>query len=180
VSSIQSPVALTVLQHVRETTNAKNTVRLLRLAIEDVTLCPVGNDDDLSNAMAQFENKQCAVFFPNQSSKPIEQHTACFKSNHYHSLLFIDGNWKQAAGIAKKLSHYPNIDFYHFAAPPKSQYVIRHTSIQGALSTLEAVALALYKGYQIPVEPLLTLQNAFQNMWQGPVEHRRKFQQNND
>ncbi|MFC3094159.1 tRNA-uridine aminocarboxypropyltransferase [Alteromonas sediminis] len=173
VPVIASPIQIHVLQHKRERSNAKNTVRLVQLAIPDLFVHCIENDEDIVNAIEALPSGRLAVFYPCERSFTLEEKHEDITPALYAALVFIDGSWKQAGGIARKLPTDKRLDFFHFNSIPSSRYTIRHTNKEYALSTLEAVAVALDKLFDISQHPLLALLDEFQNHWQGPTSHRR-------
>ena len=174
VSEITSPVEIMILQHYRERGHAKNTTRLVRLAIPAVDVRVAKAHCNLQQAADLQDGEQCAVFFPIAGSRSLEQHLPAFSAKQYQRIVFLDGSWKQASGMAHSLAGNPGIHFYHFDHPQPSRYQIRHTRRTSALSTIEAIALALEKAYSVDSQPLMELLQGFQNHWRGPVCQRRR------
>jgi DTW domain-containing protein YfiP len=165
---------ITILQHHRESLHAKNTARLVQLAIPDADVRVVQANTDLTRAIGIQDDAPYAVFFPTRDSRPFEKNLSSFSANTYRHILFLDGSWKQASGMAQHLSGNPDLHFFHFDNPPPSRYQIRHTPQPCALSTIEAVALVLQKAFSVDTQPLSELLHGFQSLWRGPVSHRRK------
>ncbi len=173
VSDIVSPVDIVILQHHRESDHAKNTARLVQLAIPDVDVQVVPARSNLEQAIDIQDGEYCAVFFPTATSRPLEENLSEFTAHNYQKTVFLDGSWKQASGMAQQLSQNPNLHFYHFEDPQPSRYQIRHTNQASALSTIEAIALVLEKVYSVNTQPLMDLLEGFQSHWGGPEAHRR-------
>ena len=89
--------------------------------------------------------------------------------------MLIDGSWKQAFGIVKKNPWLEKLPAFHFSDAPLSNYLIRHTSVDNALSTLEATAYAISYLEKTDMSALYNAQSALQRNWQGPLAHRRKL-----
>lgn len=173
LTRIDSTVDIVILQHYRESDHAKNTVRLVQLAIEDVDVRVVQPGSNLEQVLNVQNGERCAVFFPTADSRPLEKNLSSFSANDYRKVVFLDGSWKQASGMAHRLSKNRHIHFFHFENPQPSRYQIRHTTRTFGLSTIEAVALALEKAFSVDTRPLTELLEGFQNHWHGPASHRR-------
>lgn len=163
-----------VLQHYKEQGHAKNTVKLLKLAFPKLVTHIIKDDTDVVHVFKDIDLSATAVFFPNNISKPLEEHKNEFEKGKIKTLIFIDGSWKQASGIANRILEIQHTQFFHFHDAISTQYEIRHTKRDNALSTLEAVGFALEKGFNVSSEPLLNLLIHFQRLWQSPASHRRK------
>lgn len=172
---IDSPADIVILQHYRERDHAKNTTRLLQLAIPEVDVRVVEAGSDLTRSLPAPHDGHIAVLFPTAHSRPLEGNLSEFAANRYRKLVFLDGSWKQASGMAQSLSQNPLLDFFHFDNPPPSHYQIRHTRQPCALSTIEAVALVLETAFSIDSRPLIDLLDGFQQQWRGPASHRRSI-----
>lgn len=173
ISTVHFPIALTILQHKREVTHAKNTARLISLCAPDKTNIIVTSDN---HAMSQLQTKlyakQCAVIYPNDASRAIET----LPINERHSInhiVVIDGSWKQAYSIVEQHSWLKAYVFYHFETAPLTRYRIRHTTMDNGLSTLEAVAYAMNTLFDVDVSALYEAQEAMQSFWQSPTSHWR-------
>jgi DTW domain-containing protein YfiP len=174
ISTVHFPITLTILQHKREVTHAKNTARLVSLCALDKTNIIVTSDND---ALAQLQTtlcvKQCAVIYPNDASRAIE--TLPVNERHtINHIVVIDGSWKQAYSIIEQHSWLKACAFYHFDAAPLTRYRIRHTSMDNGVSTLEAVAYAMNTLFDVDVSALYEAQEAMQSFWQSPTPHLRK------
>ena len=174
ISTVHFPITLTILQHKREVTHAKNTARLVSLCAPDKTNIIVTSDND---ALAQLQTtlcvKQCAVIYPNDASRAIE--TLPVNERHtINHIVVIDGSWKQAYSILEQHSWLKTCAFYHFDAAPLTRYRIRHTSMDNGVSTLEAVAYAMNTLFDVDVSALYEAQEAMQSFWQSPTPHLRK------
>jgi DTW domain-containing protein YfiP len=167
-------VDIVILQHYRESDHAKNTVRLVQLALADVDVQVVQPGSNLVQAVNVQDDERCAVFFPTADSRPLEKNLSSFSANDYRKVVFLDGSWKQASGMAHRLSKNHHMHFFHFENPQPSRYQIRHTTQAFGLSTIEAVALVLEKAASVDTRPLTELLEGFQNHWRSPAWHRRE------
>lgn len=176
VEVLKSPVRIVVLQHYREITHAKNTVKLAKLALPNLEVITVKNEQDIVRFAKSIDISECAIFYPHTDSVPMESHLSDFKDS-ITTLVFLDGSWKQAGGMANCLAALPTklpaTQFFHYQQLPASQYRIRHTKQASALSTLEAISYTLNTAYNTDTSAMLALLKGFQSHWRGPEAHRR-------
>ncbi|MEG3765784.1 tRNA-uridine aminocarboxypropyltransferase [Alteromonas sp. 14N.309.X.WAT.G.H12] len=172
IQPIQSSVKVLVIQHPKEVHHAKNTVRLLKLSLQNLVVL-IENQDDFKTQLTHYLNlaNYPAIIYPSPTSSPLEQ----MNNNTPHDLLILfDGSWRQAYGLWCRHKQLHLLPQYHFSAPPNSTYTIRHTQRDNSLSTLEAVAYTLSHTDRCDVRPLYNLQDAMQLQWQGPANHQRR------
>ena len=174
INEINVSLNITVIQHDKEAQHAKNTVKLLTLCIPDTRIVLANNSYDMTTLSKQCNDKHCALIYPSEASKAIENITDS-TANEIKTLILIDGSWKQAFGIIKKNPWLENLPAFHFSDAPVSNYLIRHTSVDNALSTLEATAYAISCLKKTDVSALYKAQTALQQNWRGPLAHRRKL-----
>lgn len=172
VEKIKSPIPIIILQHKNEVNHAKNTVRLLSLSLENLSVIThnnhTTNDNAISTALSKFLNP--AVIYPSAESCPLEQSNGI--SNH-DAYILLDGSWRQSRGMWLANPILQNLPHYHFANAGPSNYNIRHTAVEHGLSTLEAVAYTLSQTTGVDTSGLYHLQTAMQANWRGPEHHLR-------
>lgn len=171
IDSREAPASVLILQHHREVGHAKNTARLITLGLSNSTVAAGKTREDFSHVESEVDVQSSALIYPGEKSQPIE--SAAFTSNVPKTLIFLDGSWRQAFALYSQLPWLSALPQWCFNHAPDSNYTIRHTSQPKSLSTLEAVAYSLKTGYGFDSDPLLALQTAMQNSWQGPAHHRR-------
>jgi DTW domain-containing protein YfiP len=178
VSPITSPLNIIILQHPKETKHAKNTVKLLTLGLDKVTVLRGEKPEDwaeLVQKVSEQPHSYC-LFYPHEKSIPIEsifslqqnwephstelrnvelQSTGLFPLNH--NVIFIDASWRKALKIWHLNPWLRQCVSWHFATPPENQYHIRQTTQRSSLSTLESVAYVLEQTHNIDCTPLHTL-----------------------
>ena len=174
VQTLQSPVSIVILQHVKEIGHAKNTARLVKLCMEKCWLVNTGDSEAVEQLKKRLAHSRSALIYPSETSKEMEARTSDFVSAHYETLVFLDGSWRQAFALFKSYPWLAQLPQWHFASPPPNQYHIRHTDKTASVSTLEAVAYSLEVGYHFNGEPLRKVQAALLAHWQGPETHRRQ------
>ncbi|MEW9797832.1 tRNA-uridine aminocarboxypropyltransferase [Alteromonas sp. CYL-A6] len=167
-----SPIDIVVIQHPKEQQHAKNTARLLPLALPQAHLIASDDSETLAEFAGQLTAGNSVLIYPSDDSRPIESvsHETSRQLTH---LVLIDGSWRQAYAIFQQHPWLAALPGYHFTTAPSSQYSIRHTARDDSLSTLEAVAYSLEQLFSVDTAPLIQLQNAMIKNWQGPAAHRR-------
>ncbi len=174
INRVDVSLNLTVIQHEKEAKHAKNTVKLLSLCIPTARVVPANDHNAMTALSIQCTEKHCALVYPSEKSIALES-ISSNRASDISTLLLIDGSWKQAFSIVKKNPWLENLPAFHFSAAPPSNYLIRHTSVDNALSTLEATAYAISCLERTDVSALYNAQNALQKHWQSPLSHRRKL-----
>ncbi|MBD3585789.1 DTW domain-containing protein [Salinimonas sp. HHU 13199] len=171
VITSDAPAKIVILQHHREVSHAKNTARLVSLGLRNTILVSGRTAEDFSQIASEIDLKTSALIYPGDKSRSIE--SAAFTAHVPRTLIFLDGSWRQAYALYSQLPWLSALPQWCFNHAPESDYTIRHTTQPNSLSTLEAVAYTLKTGYAFNTAPLLALQSALQNSWQGPAHHRR-------
>lgn len=169
--TIDSDVQFLIIQHNKEAHHAKNTARLVRLALPATGII-ISGTGDMAQQLSEYlqQSRAPALIYPSDTSVPLESDTRSARHDLY---ILLDGSWKQAYGLWKSLPQLHNLPQYHFENAPVSEYEIRHTKFDKSLSTLEAAAYTLTTVSDTPATPLYRLQHKLQSFWQGPQAHRR-------
>ena len=173
ISPVMIPIKVFVIQHVKESTNAKNTARLIKLCANDMEIVTTDNISEMETLASICNVQSTALLYPSDGSMALETHRENIASS-LQNLLVIDGSWKQAYAVLQQFPWLASIPSFHFEHAPATQYRIRHTRISEGLSTLEATAYTLNVLYNVDTQPLIELQEAMQNNWRGPKAHQRK------
>ncbi len=163
ISTLDCGVQVIILQHPTETKHAKNTARLVQLAITETELVTGESPEDFAPLLARLKDrKNVAVFYPAASS-------AVFDSNSdqqpIDTMVFIDGTWRKALKLWQLNPWLWTMPVFRLNPPKPSDYNIRKTRQPASLSTLEAVSLALTLYNGTNTGPLLNLQQAMQQHW---------------
>lgn len=172
IDIISVPVNVIILQHVKEQRHAKNTARLVALCIPTTNIISTDDDDAVNSLREQCNLTNSAVIYPSDKSTAIESGSET-PLDSVNTIIFIDGSWKQAFGMMQKYPWLRALPAFHFSQAPNTNYAIRHTRVDKALSTLEAVAYTLSFAFKTDVTSLHKAQRAMQKHWQGPQSHRR-------
>lgn len=172
INTVSVDLGITVIQHPKEASHAKNTVKLLQLCMPHIEVVSSTDQDGIRDLQLRCDSQSSAVIYPNQNSCALESIPKHGKSQLQHIIL-LDGSWRQAFGIMQQHQWLQALPSYHFDDPHPSEYRIRHTSVTHALSTLEAAAFCISKLRGINVSTLYRAQEKLQSFWQGPPSHRR-------
>lgn len=173
ITEVRSPVDVIIIQHRKEHSHAKNTARLVSMVLENARVVFVDDEHAMTALTQQYHAKNTALIYPHADSTPIES-TPGERATALEALILIDGSWKQAYGMVKSFPWLETLQMFHFEKAPKSNYRIRHTSIENALSTLEATAYSLHKLYNMDVNNLYIAQEAMQRNFKSPSAHHRQ------
>ncbi|ABG42791.1 DTW domain containing protein [Paraglaciecola sp. T6c] len=153
-----------ILQHPSEAQHAKNSAKLVKLCIPESEIWLGESAEDFSHLQRGIKTRggKVAVVYPNDDSVALESLTKKQRTS-IDTLILIDATWRKAYKIWQLNPWLKQYSSWHFAKPPASQYVIRKTSIEGGLSTLEALAHALTLTQEIDTSELVTTFDEMQN-----------------
>ena len=139
--SLRTRVA--VIMHVREAVRPSNTGRLIPLALANSFVCLRGIRDQRTQTAGMIPPEtQGLVLYPAPDSGELNQdYISPIKKPV--TLVVLDGNWNQAAKMAKREPALADLPKVHLAAGPVSQFRLRTQSDPARVCTFEAVARAL-------------------------------------
>lgn len=136
IPSLVSETEVLILQHPSETGHALNTARLAALGLTSAELRVGERFDDLPKS----DSRESYLLFPGDHAVPLTKLAAEDQSLR---LVVPDGTWRKA----RKLLHLnPALASLPRVALPEgltSRYRLRKAPMPGALSTLEAIVVAL-------------------------------------
>ena len=160
-----SPIEVIILQHPKEVKHAKNTVKLIRLALTNVSIFVGESTNDFLGVInrVQKQPSQYALCYPSDSSVAIESLHQEKNRNSLKGIIFIDASWRKALKMWHLNPWLHDLQAWHFSEPPESQYTIRQTTQKNGLSTLESVAYVLEQTHNLDCNHLRKL---FQKMQQ--------------
>lgn len=173
INTVDTLLNIIILQHEKEAYHAKNTARLISLCIPTSRIVLTNDVQAMQHLKKECSFEHTALIYPSDKSMPIEN-TAHTRLQQFSTLLLIDGSWKQAFGMVKQNPWLTTLSAFHFTVAPTSNYAIRHTKLEHALSTLEATAYAISCLEKTDVSALHEAQCALQKHWKGPKSHRRQ------
>lgn len=151
-----------ILQHPSEVKNAKNTVRLLKLMSNNTSILIGESEQDFNEIKQQvLANKQdYALLFPGDDAVVLSEQV---QTSSFRCLIVIDGTWKKAKKLLLLnpwLNDLPKVSFNQSLV---SEYQIRSTSVQGGLSTIEAVAYSLNEIENCSTAPFIRALNGLKH-----------------
>ncbi|HTY07794.1 MAG TPA: tRNA-uridine aminocarboxypropyltransferase, partial [Candidatus Edwardsbacteria bacterium] len=132
-----------VIMHVRESVRPSNTGRLVPLALANSFVCLRGLKDQPTDTKGMIPpGTQGLVLYPSLDSRELNQDYLSHM-NKPVTLVVLDGNWNQAAKMAKREHALDGLPRVHLAAGPASNFRLRTQSDPARVCTFEAVARAL-------------------------------------
>lgn len=162
-----------ILQHPSESKHAKNSARLVKLILPQTQIL-VGETEEQFARLKQrviAQPQSFHVIYPSTQSQPMESNLKRFSPASAVTLIFVDATWRKALKMWHLNPWLSLCQQWHFAHPPDGRYQIRKTSVDGGLSTLEAIAYTLKSSFCHDDKALLDL---FAAMQSHHLEHRAK------
>ncbi len=139
--SLRTRVA--VVMHVRESYRPSNTGRLVPLALANSFVCLRGIKDQPTDTAGMIpDGTQGLVLYPASDASELQQ-DYCSLINKPLSLVVLDGNWNQAAKMAKRERALDGLPRVKLPSGPVSSFRLRTQSDPARVCTFEAVARAL-------------------------------------
>ena len=176
ISQVNVPAKITIIQDPSETHHAKNTARVLALAIPSSQIIILDGTTAWPNNLIK-DKQRTVVIYPAENAQPIETFISPTGSpSHTHStavehVILLDGSWRKTR---KLWLSYPVLNECHiltFKAAPTTQYAIRKTTHTGSMSTLEACAYSLKQLFNTDTAGLYGLLEAMQTHWRRHEHH---------
>jgi DTW domain-containing protein YfiP len=144
--SVKAPCAVAILQHPSELKQPLATVPILKLCLKPLNVL-VGEDfsehAELQTLLAKHKNVH--VLYPSEDAKEWSlqgDYLSGSKSAEVDLLLVIDGTWRKAKRIWLSNPFLHSLPCVKLTGGPAGQYQVRSTTVEGGISTLEAVAQA--------------------------------------
>ena len=170
---------LIILQHPSEIKSKKNTVRLLSLISDKIQIANGETESDFDELKRHIaaSNETFALLYPSDQAINCSTFSQQRQKNESPvNLLVLDGTWRKVKKILLSNPWLLGLPHLTLVAIQKSQYGIRKTQIEGGLSTLEAVALALQELEGVSPKPALdmlqALKQAFTRKMPNEVKNR--------
>lgn len=132
-----------VIMHVRESIRPSNTGRLVPLALANSFVCLRGLRGRPTDTAGMVpDGSQGLVLYPSADAQELKQDyfSPIMKPL---SLVVLDGNWNQAAKMAKREHALDGLPRVKLPAGPVSNFRLRTQSDPARVCTFEAVARAL-------------------------------------
>ena len=130
---------LVVLVHYREARKPTNTGGLAARCLVDSRVAIIGERD---RPVTVEVPQRALLLYPSDDAVPIASAIADAPAERW-TLVVPDGNWRQAAKMAKRVPGLAAARHVTLDDPRASEYRLRAEPKQGGLATLEAIARAL-------------------------------------
>lgn len=175
IEPIDLPGRCVIVQEAKERHHAKNTVRLLQLALPylDVILSTDHGALSVLQTQVAAEPKAWGLVYPSANSQILDD-PATSSGELPMQWILLDGTWKKTKRLLFEHPWLTHMPAFSFADPPPSQYFIRKVPSSKALSTLESVAYLYQLTQGLSMNALLKLQHRLVEQWQEhqPVAHQ--------
>jgi DTW domain-containing protein YfiP len=162
---LHCPVQITVLQDSSEVNHAKNTVRLLQLAIPTTQVVIINESTELTDAMLD----DAVIIYPSDNATAVElwaDQTSDKPAQLPKHIILLDGSWRKTHKIWMQYPQLHLIPALTFTQAGTTQYRIRKANKPNSMSTLEACAYTLEQLYDLDCSALHQLLNAMQGHWE--------------
>ena len=186
--SVASPCRVVILQHPSELKQPLATVPILKLCLQPLDIF-VGEDFsehvELHALLARHKNIR--VLYPDVDAVEWSLDSRTQKvasSDNVDLLLVIDGTWRKAKRIWLSNPFLHGLDCVKLTGGAEGQYQVRSTTVEGGISTLEAVAQACnYLSQSNEFDELYRPFKAMINMQikkMGPDVFKAHYEKSND
>ncbi len=146
ITPVASEIALLILQHPMETSNAKGSARLLHLSVQDSRLVEGEQFDDAVLRDLLYEGGRVPVLLypdtPGESAPPPFD-ARLLATPQMLRLVVLDGTWRKSRKMLYQNPLLQSLPRLPLTAMPASHYLIRKAHAPDQLSTLEATCYAL-------------------------------------
>jgi len=162
--TITTSSKLIVLQHPGETKHALNTAHLAKLCLPKLDIwshCDFNQDERLNTLIAGTPGPY--LLFPQEDALTLDSSSvtsALFDPSA--PIIILDGTWRKCYRILRSTPALQCLTAIQFEPAEKSNYRIRKSPNEQALSTIEAIysLLSLIEQDSNKFRPLLTIFNA--------------------
>lgn len=173
LESVNNQIHVVVLQHSSEENNAKNTIRLAKLLYKRITVLIGDNSDDF-NELNSLPLATTALLYPGKNVNTLDDNESGLNLTH---LVVLDGTWKKANKLFFTIEILKQLPQVSFAQLPHNRYHLRKANRNDSLSSLEAIAYALFCSEGLPMAPAYSaldamMENQFKYM---PAEVRARY-----
>lgn len=173
LQSVNNKIHVVVLQHRSEENNAKNTIRLAKLLYKRITVLTGENSDDFSE-LNSLPLATTALLYPGEDAETLDNTSTDLNLTH---LVVLDGTWKKANKLFFTIDILKQLRQVSFAQLPDNRYHLRKANRSDSLSSLEAIAYALFCAEALPMAPAYSaldamMENQFKYM---PAEVRARY-----
>ena len=149
IQSVYHKTPITIIQHNRERTHPLGTVRIAKLALENVrveTFAPkewraARHAEDILRAIQEQGNgKRTALLYPGPDARLLSELEGDERPEH---LVVLDGTWHHAKKLYCALGFLADLPKVLLAPEKPSEYRIRKEPSPESVSTIEAIYYAL-------------------------------------
>ncbi|MCE9852704.1 tRNA-uridine aminocarboxypropyltransferase [Shewanella chilikensis] len=176
VSAIYPSSQLLVLQHPSEVEHAKNSVRLLQLAVPDVRVIVGETEADFAELRAELarDNMPTFVLYPSENSQLLQTDD----SSEAVRLILLDGTWRKTLKMYRLNPWLQALPQRYLPLMAPTAYRIRKANRSDSLSTLEAAAVALSQlepGLDVAPMHVLLAELVEQRLRRMPAKVRERY-----
>ncbi len=139
IPRLSTRTQLVVLVHYREARKPTNTGVLAARCVVDSRVAIIGERDRPVTLTAA---PRALLLYPSDDAVPLATAIADAPAEPW-TLIVPDGNWRQAARMAKRVPGVEGARHVTLDDPRSSEYRLRAEPKRGGLATLEAIARAL-------------------------------------
>ncbi|ALO47284.1 tRNA-uridine aminocarboxypropyltransferase [Pseudohongiella spirulinae] len=125
-----------ILQDQREASHPLGTARIAALSLHNCQLHTLALD---SQQVLPDLAGDAALIYPSTRATPVSE----LKQSGVRPLIFLDASWRRSRKMLHLWPQLGDLPHYSLHKPPAGRYRIRKAPTAEALSTLEAIALAL-------------------------------------
>lgn len=169
LEQVELPVNVIILQDHREAKHAKNTARLAKLIAPSIDILCINTNNitlEVSELLEAIKETSLLVY-PSDDSQYLETVISSSEFFQITHLVFIDASWKQAYRLFKSIPLLDEFKAVKFNESTNNLYHYRKSKHSYYLSTIEAVSLALYKGYNTSRRPFIKVLDKLNRQWQS-------------
>jgi len=138
---VANRTSIRILQHPRERFHPIGTVRFAELGLEDsVVLVDHPRDRESNQARLIAGKKKLGLLYPSKTARPLSD---LRDDERPDGLILLDGTWSQAKVLYRDNHWLHGLPHYAVTPPAPSLYRLRAEPFEQAVSTIEAIVLAL-------------------------------------
>ena len=187
--SLKAPCEVAILQHPSELKQPLATVPILKLCLQPLHIL-VGEDFSENTELTELlsKHKNVCVLYPHDDAQEwtldvdLQQQEPSAKD--VDLIVVIDGTWRKAKRIWLSNPFLQTLSCVKLTGGPEGQYQVRSTTVEGGISTLEAVAQACnylsgsqqFNELYVPFKAMIDMQ--IKKM--GPEIFKAHYEKSND
>jgi DTW domain-containing protein YfiP len=154
ISLVENHWPVYILQHPHEVKHAIGTARIAQLSLGNCQIFIGDKPEDIPELYKLIKTHSPLLVFPKEPNTDIN----AVRGSNVRPLLFLDGSWRKAKRMLYESPLLSGLSRVSFSTTPVSRYKIRKEPNLKALSTLEAITVALgtLESNDRKYQPLLT------------------------